>query len=56
MFFVLLILKNFFINSIKHVFFFVFENKNYFPKQFSKIATKQTLTFRFSSNPPKLQM
>ena len=42
MFFVLLILKNFLINSTKHV-FFVFENKNYFPKEFSKTATKQAL-------------
>ena len=64
MFFVLLILKNFFINSIKHVFFLKqklfsiiqFLNiifflktkkivlKNYFSEQFSKTATKQTLS------------
>ena len=31
MFFILLILKNFFINPTKHD-FFVFENKNCFPK------------------------
>ena len=39
MFFVLLVLKNFFINSTKHVFFF-FENKNRFPK-----FNSQTLFF-----------
>ena len=50
MFFILLIFKNFFINSIKH-FFFVFENKKCFPEfssqtQFFFLLKTQKIVFK----------
>ena len=45
MFFVLVILKNFFINSIKHVFFPIFENKNCFQE-----FNSQMQIFLYSKN------